>query len=97
MTSHRLPARVRLADSVRVRIGPERGFVFDERTGRVFTLNATAALAAARLEAETSCQAAVNAVVAAFDVEPAAVERDLARFIDALVEEGLAHVEGRHG
>ena len=45
----RLPAQVRFVDSVRPRFGPDRGFLFDERSGRVFSLNGSGAFAAARL------------------------------------------------
>ena len=61
---------VRFHQAVRVRLGPERGFLFDERTGRVYSLNATAALAAAHLEAKATEAEVVRRVVAAFDIDP---------------------------
>jgi hypothetical protein len=85
--------------SVRVRLGAERGFVFDERTGRVYSLNASAAVAAAGLRDGKPVDDVVAEVVAAFDVEADTVRRDLARLVGQLVEEGLATVamEARHG
>ena len=81
---------VRLQRSVRVRLGADRGFLFDERSGRVYSLNATAALAAAGLRDEKPEGDIVAAVTAEFAVEPAVARRDLVRFLDQLVQEGLA-------
>jgi hypothetical protein len=86
-------ARVRFLDSVRPRLGPDRGFLFDERSGRVYSLNATAAFAAARIQEALPAAAVVAAVVEAFEVDEAAAGRDFARFVDQLVAEGLARVE----
>jgi hypothetical protein len=86
-------ARVRLNDSVRVRLGAERGFLFDERTGRVYSLNASAAVAAAGLRDRQPSADVVAAVVDAFDVDAETAQRDFARFVSHLVEEGLARVD----
>ena len=84
---------IRLVDSVRVRLGAERGFLFDERTGRVYSLNASAAVAAARLRDRQPADEVVSAVVEAFEVDVDTARRDYARFVSHLVEEGLAIVE----
>ena len=84
---------VRFHQAVRVRLGPERGFLFDERTGRVYSLNATAALAAAHLEAKATEAEVVRRVVAAFDIDPETVRRDYNRFVAELLHEGLATIE----
>jgi len=81
---------VRLQRSVRVRLGADRGFLFDERSGRVYSLNATAAVAAAGLRDEKGEADIVGAVAEAFEVEPEVARRDLERFIAQLVQEGLA-------
>lgn len=90
-------ARVRFTDSVRPRLGPDRGFLFDERSGRVYSLNTTAAFAAARIQEALPVAAVVAAVVEAFEVDEAMAARDFARFVDQLVAEGLARVEERPG
>jgi len=82
--------RVRLQSSVRVRLGPERGFLFDERSGRVYSLNATGAVAAAALRDDKPEREIVDSVVESFAVEAATARRDLERFIEHLVREGLA-------
>jgi hypothetical protein len=82
---------VRFKDSVRVRLGADRGFLFDERTGRVYSLNASAAVAAAGLRDERAEAEVIATVVEAFDVDDAVARRDFARFVAHLVEEGLAH------
>jgi hypothetical protein len=84
---------VRLRDSVRVRLGAERGFLFDERSGRVYSLNATAAVAAAGLRDQRPVDDVIDAVVAQFEVDASTARRDLARFVGHLVEEGLATME----
>jgi PqqD family protein of HPr-rel-A system len=81
---------VRLQRSVRVRLGADRGFLFDERSGRVYSLNATAAVAAAGLRDEKEEADIVGAVAEEFEVEPEVARRDLERFIAQLVQEGLA-------
>ena len=83
-------SRIRLQRSVRVRLGAERGFLFDERSGRVYSLNATGAVAAAGLRDEKPEADIVAAVVEDFAVEASAARRDLERFVDHLVHEGLA-------
>lgn len=92
MSGTDLPRRVRLDESVRVRVGPDQGFLFDQRTGRVYSLNASAAFAAARLQ-EAPVAAVVAAVVETFDVDEAVAREDLARLVGQLLEEGLAHAE----
>ena len=89
------PVRVTFLPSVRVRVGADRGFLFDERSGRVYSLNATAAAAAARIDEGAMLADVVEAVVAEFDTDAATVRRDLAKLVDQLLEEGLA--EARHG
>lgn len=86
----RLPARVRFADSVRPRFGPDRGFLFDERTGRVYSLNDSGAFAAERLYGNQPPTAVLAAVIEAFETDATTAARDLARFIEHLFEEGLA-------
>jgi coenzyme PQQ synthesis protein D (PqqD) len=90
MTAPRIPDLVRFATSVRVRLGPDQGFLFDERSGRVYSLNASAALAAARIQAEAPLGVVAAAVVDAFEVDAATVRRDLTRFVSELIAEGLA-------
>ena len=85
--------RVRLHESVRVRLGAERGFLFDERTGRVYSLNASAAVAASGLRDQRAADDVVAAVVEAFDVDAATARHDLTRFVSHLVQEGLATVD----
>lgn len=94
MSGGHLPRAVRFDAAVRVRLGAERGFVFDQRTGRVYSLNASAALATQRIQAETPLTAVVAAVVEAFEVDSAAARRDLAAFVAHLVEAGLATIDG---
>jgi coenzyme PQQ synthesis protein D (PqqD) len=84
------PARVRLSPSVRLRVGDRQGFLFDERTGRVYSLTATSALAATRLAEDDSIDDVIEAVVGAFDVDDKTARKDLLGFIDQLVREGLA-------
>jgi len=88
------PASVRFHDSVRVRLGADRGFLFDERTGRVYSLNASAAVAAAGLRDAQAAPDVVAAVVAAFDVDETTARGDLARLVAHLIEEGLATHDG---
>jgi hypothetical protein len=56
----------------------------------VYSLNATAALAAAGLRDGTPEAEIVTAVVEEFDVTPGVARRDLDRFIEHLLQEGLA-------
>jgi hypothetical protein len=86
----RLPARVRFTDSVQPRFGPDRGFLFDQGSGRVYSLNATGAFAAARIQEQLPVAALVAALVEAFDVDAATAGRELAKFVGHLLEEGLA-------
>jgi Coenzyme PQQ synthesis protein D (PqqD) len=86
----RLPSRVRFSSTVRVRVGPERGFLFDERSGAVYSLNASAALAADRMRSDAALDTIVEAVVEEFDVDPTTARSDLAKFVAALIAEGLA-------
>ena len=79
----------RFNDSVRVRLGADRGFLFDERSGRVYSLNASAAMAAAGMRDARDEDDVVTAVVEAFDVDDATARRDFARFVAHLLEEGL--------
>jgi coenzyme PQQ synthesis protein D (PqqD) len=90
MTGRLLPGSVRLAESVRLRIGPRQGFLFDERSGHVYSLSASSALAAARVRDGSSVDEVVRAVVEAFDVDEATARRDLGAFIEELIREGLA-------
>lgn len=90
----RLPRHVHFVESVRVRLGPERGFLFDQRTGQVYSLNASAALAASRIQHGAPVPAVITAVVEAFEVDAVTVRRDLARFVADLVEEGLVQADG---
>ena len=88
----RLRARVRFVDSVRPRFGPDRGFLFDERSGRVFSLNGTGAFAAARLHEHRPVAEVLAAMVVTFDVDEPTAQRALTAFVDQLVQEGVAEV-----
>jgi PqqD family protein of HPr-rel-A system len=90
----RAAAPVRFVPSVSLRLGPERGFLFDQRTGRVYSLNETAAFTVARLAAGAGAAEVEAALVDTFDVEVDTARADLARFVEHLVEEGLVE---RHG
>lgn len=94
MTKGDLPERLEFDGRVTVRIGPERGFLFDQRTGRIFSLSSTAAVATERLARGAPVAEAVEAVLAAFDADPATVRAALAQLIAELVQEGLASVDG---
>lgn len=85
-----MSARLRFRDSVRVRLSADRGFLFEEQSGRVYSLNATAALAAARIQAGMETPAVLEAVLATFEVDEATARRDFDRFTRALLDEGLA-------
>lgn len=87
-----LPARVRFLDSVRPRFGPERGFLFDQRSGRVFSLNGTGAFAAARLHERQPVAAVLAAMLETFDVEEPVARRALIAFVAQLLREGVAEV-----
>lgn len=89
-----MSARVRFCDSVRVRLSADRGFLFEEQSGRVYSLNATGAVAAARIQAGMDNPAILEVVLATFDVDEATAQRDFDRFTRSLVDEGLAVVEG---
>jgi hypothetical protein len=88
-----MSARVRFNDSVRVRLGADRGFLFEEQTGRVYSLNASAAVAAARIQAGMDRPAILEVVIATFDVDEPTARRDFDRFARSLVDEGLATLE----
>lgn len=88
------PAAVRLAESVTLRVGEERGFLFDQRTGRVYSLNGTAAFAASRLRAGAPAREVAAALVEVFEVDEETAQADLARFVAQLLEEGLARSDG---
>jgi hypothetical protein len=85
--------RLRLVKSVRTRLGADRGFIFDDRTGRVYTLNTTAAFALGRLQAGLPVADIVDAVTEQFQAEAPAVRRDLERFIEQVVGEGLGRLD----
>jgi coenzyme PQQ synthesis protein D (PqqD) len=91
--------RLRLHSSVRARLGNERGFLFDERSGRVYSLTSTAAFALARLQRSDDGDDIVAAVVKAFQVDTVTAQRDLNELVAQLLGEGLATVEGEdaHG
>lgn len=92
-----MSARVRFRDSVRVRLSADRGFLFEEQSGRVYSLNASAAVAAARIQAGMDDPAVLEVVLATFDVDEPTARRDFDRFTRTLVDEGLATVEERGG
>jgi hypothetical protein len=92
-----MSARVRFRDSVRVKLSADRGFLFDEQTGRVYSLNASAAVAAARIQAGMDEPAVLEVVLATFDVDEPTARRDFDRFTRTLVDEGLATVEADSG
>lgn len=85
---------IRFAESVTLKAGQERGFLFDRSTGRVYSLNGTAALAAARLMAGAPTGEIVAALVADFEVDRETAAADLERFVGHLVETGLARSDG---
>ena len=94
MNDAQLPARLHFNDSVRLRIGPDRGFLFDQKTGRVYSVNASGALAAARIQAGDPSRAVIAAVTQEFDVDQTAAERDFTRFVTQLIDEGLGEADG---
>ncbi|MFQ5911659.1 MAG: PqqD family protein [Nitrospinota bacterium] len=89
----RIPKNIRFASSVQVRVGAERGFLFDQRTGKVYSLNASGAVAASCIQEGALLPKVIAAVVKAFDVDAPTARRDFARFTAQLVEEGLAEVD----
>jgi coenzyme PQQ synthesis protein D (PqqD) len=89
-----LPATVRLGESVKLRVGDDRGFLFDQRTGRVYSLNATGAFAARELQTSRDTAGVLEAVVREFEVDAARARHDLVTFVEQLVAEGLAVVGG---
>ena len=88
----RLPARVGFVESVRPRFGPQRGFLFDQRSGRVFSLNATGAFAAARFHERQPVADVLTAMVEAFEVDEPVARRALLAFVAQLLREGVAEV-----
>jgi hypothetical protein len=88
----RLPGRVRFVDSVRPRFGPDRGFLFDERSGRVFSLNGSGAFAAARLHERRPVAEVLAAMLETFDVDETTARRALTAFVEQLLREGVAEV-----
>ena len=90
--SVRLPARVRFVDSVRPRFGPDRGFLFDEHSGRVYSLNGSGAFAAARIREHQTVDEVLAALVETFDIDAPTARRALAAFVEQLVQEGVAEV-----
>jgi hypothetical protein len=85
-----IPSRIRLRDSVRAKLGTERGFLFEERTGRVYSLNGTAAFAAARLQEHGRLDDTLRALTQAFETDDSTARRDLETFVAQLIAEGLA-------
>ena len=94
MTTRR---RVQLVDTVRARLSADRGFLFDNRSGRVYTLNASAAFVAERLRQPVRVDEVVAALTAAFQTDDETARRDLERFLDQLVGEGLGRIEEGEG
>ena len=92
-----MSGRVRFRESVRVRLGADRGFLFEEQSGRVYSLNASAAVAAARIQAGMDGPAIVEVVLATFEVDEPTARRDFDRFTRTLVDEGLATLEEAAG
>lgn len=88
----RLPVRVRFVESVRPRFGPERGFLFDQRSGRVFSLNGTGAFAAARFHERQPVADVLTAMVETFEVDEPVARRALMAFVEQLLREGVAEV-----
>ena len=56
--------------------------------------NASAALAAERIQSASPLTAVVAAVVEVFEVDAVTAGRDLATFVTQLVEAGLATIDG---
>jgi len=77
---------------VRPRFGPERGFLFDQRSGRVFSLNGTGAFAAARFHDQQPVADVLVAMVEAFEVDEPVARRALIAFVEQLRREGVAEV-----
>jgi hypothetical protein len=92
-SASKLPKNVRFVQSVQLRLGPERGFLFDERTGKVFSLNSSGAFAVSQIQQGALVPKVIAAVVKAFDVDDETASRDFARFAAQLVEEGLAEFD----
>lgn len=88
----RLPVQVRFVESVRPRFGPERGFLFDQRSGRVFSLNGTGAFAAARFHERQPVADVLTAMVETFEVDEPVARRALMVFVEQLLREGVAEV-----
>jgi hypothetical protein len=88
----RLPGRVRFVESVRPRFGPERGFLFDQRSGRVFSLNGTGAFAAARFHERQPVADVLTAMIETFEVDEPVARRALMAFVEQLLREGVAEV-----
>ena len=88
----RLPARVQFVEAVRPRFGPDRGFLFDERSGRVYSLNGSGAFAAARIQERQPTEQVLAAMVETYDVDATTARRALAVFVEQLVQEGIAEV-----
>jgi hypothetical protein len=84
--------RLRFVDSVRPRFGPDRGFLFDERSGRVFSLNGSGAFAAARLHERRPVAEVLAAMLETFEVDEATARRALTAFVEQLLREGVAEV-----
>ena len=87
-----LPVHVRFVESVRPRFGPERGFLFDQRSGRVFSLNGTGAFAAARFHERQPVADVLTAMVETFEVDEPVARRALKAFVEQLLREGVAEV-----
>lgn len=81
---------IRFTDSVSVRIGPERGFLFDQRSGRIYSLNASGAFAASKIHNGETVDDVISAITEEFDVDTGTVLQDFAHFATLLIDNGLA-------
>ena len=73
-------------------IGGE-GVILDLTSSTYFGLDEVGVRLWQLLQADPGLQAAFDALLAEYEVEPARLEQDLARHIDQLVKAGLASVE----
>ena len=89
--------QAQLVNTVRARLSADRGFLFDDRSGRVYTLNASAAFMAARLRQPAPLVELVSALTKTFQTDDEIASRGLEHFLEQLVGEGLGRIEEGDG
>jgi hypothetical protein len=88
-----LTQRVHLSsDAMLQEIGGE-GVILDLASARYFGLDRVGLRTWQLLQADASLAAAASVLLAEYDVDPAALERDLITLVEQLVAAGLATVE----